>query len=411
MLYLLPFALAWTMTLAPASTASATPPCIDAMNSLLQQENFSGVIAASEQCRAQTQHPRTHYLTGVAHMALNHPALAVPEFRKYLADVTAGEPVRLRSIATVRLEEAVASTGVVVLRVTGASALKAIVALTVQPVDATGQKIDIPHSALESRELDGLLRLDPGQYRVTLTRDAGSSSVHVVTVRAGQEAVLEVPLLPNPLPTSPQPAPAPAPRPRLPTRAWVAATASAGGASGAVGLAVSSLGWLRGKHQLSADPAMCSPIDELDQCRGNIAAAMRIRGAGAGLLGAGVGALVGGLTALETRANRRVLAWRIESGLGGALSLAGAIALGVGLRGFNESNTDASLGALLWGNSYAAQISAQGRTYLLGAGLVGAGISLSATAVVALLLERRVPRRAGVATRWQLRAQGLAVSF
>lgn len=409
MAYLLPVALAWTMNFAPASTTPAVPPCIDEMNSLLQREDFAGVIAASERCWAETQHPRNYYLTGVAHMALRHPALAVSEFRKYLAEDTAGEPARLRSIATVRLEEAEAQTGVVVLRVTRTAASEEIVAVAVQPANATGQTLDISTSSLESRDMDRLLRLDPGQYQVTVTHDAGSRGVHDVTVRAGQETILEVPLPPDVAPRNSQPAPAP--QPRFPTRAWVSATGGVGGAGVAVGLALSSLGWVRGKQQFSADPAMCSPIDELDRCRGNIAASMRMRGAGAGLLGAGVGALVGGLTALETRANRRVLAWRIESGLGGALSLAGAIVLGVGLRGFNQSNTDASADALLWEDSYAAQVSAQGRMYLLGAGFLGAGISLSATAVVALLFERRMRPRAGVAARWQLRAQGLAVSF
>ena len=408
MIYFHPVALAWAMSTAPAATARVVPPCIDEVNLLLQQEEFSGVITAAERCSAATRHPRNLYLTGVAHMGLGHPARAIREFRKYLADETAGEPVRLRHIATVRIEEAEAQTGVLVLRMARTSGAEAIVALAVEPVDATGEKLDTTSSALESRDTDLLVRLDPGQYHVTVTHNAGARSVHDVTMRAGQETVLQVPARPS----VPRPAPALAPpQPRFPGRTLVAATASAGGASAAVGLALSSLGWLRGDQQLSADPSMCSTIDELDVCRGNVAAATRMRGAGAGLLGAGVGALVGGLTAIETRADRRVLAWRIEAGLGGALSLAGAIALGVGLRGFNKSNTDASPDALLWESRYTAQISAQSRTYLLGAGLVGAGISLSATAAVALLLERRFPRRAGVATRWQLRAQGLAFSF
>jgi len=406
--YLSPLLLLLMSARPPVVAPPVVPPCVEGVNSLLQREDFAGVLLAADRCGVQTAHPRVFYFAGVARIGRGQYALAILELQRYLADDAPDEPKRLREVAGSRLVQAKAQSVPVLLRIAeiaGQDRLR----VTAEPEAQGGEPIRTPLTALEERDGDRVLWLDPGRYRVTV--GGGSSQLTAtrsLTVAAGTgEIVLDVSF------EAPVVAPPPPPPPVsvFPRRPWFAATGSAGGLNVLAGLSMVSVGSLRANRQLDAREASCKPIDEIGRCRGVLAEAVTLRGAGAGLLGAGLGVFAGGLTALVSGPSQQKLAWRIEAGLGGGVFVAGAVLLGVGLRGFNQLNIDASPDALLWETEYKTAVGARANQYTFGAGLLGAGVGLCATAVLGLLVQRLAPAKAAVAGRWQLRGQRLTVAF
>lgn len=389
-----------------AAAPPAVPPCVEEVNALLQLEDFAGVLLAAERCRVKTAHPRAFYFAGVARIGLGQHAHAILELRRYLASDAPDEPKRLREVAGSRLVQAKAQAVSVLLRASldGEDEIR----VTAEPELQSGEPIRTPWTALEERDGGRVLWLDPGRYRVTIRGGGQLTAMRPLTVVAGgAEIVLNVSLVAPVVPV----APPPPPPPLFPRRPWFAATGSLGGVNVLAGLSMLSVGSLRAKRQLDASEASCKPIDELGRCREAFTAAVTLQGAGAGILGAGMGVLAGSLTALVPDPNRRRLVWKIEAGIGGGVSLAGAVLLGVGLRNFNHLNTNASSAALLWGEEYRDKVSERANQYFVGAWLVGVGIGLGTTAALGLLVQRLVPIKTAVAVRWQVRPQGFAIAF
>ncbi len=392
---------------APAAALPAAPPCVDETTNLLQRKEFASALTAAEHCLARTEHPRSLYLAGVAHLALGQHAQAILVLQRYLAEDARGEPERLRAIADSRLEQAKTLAVPVLLRIVPAIADGEASVVARHEADERAP-IQTPIASLKERAGGRVLWLDPGAYQVTVRVEGRLPATRSVTVDVGTTELVFNALLQRPVATPAPPPPSPPPAPPFPRRRWLALTGAAGGMQVVTGLSMVALGWVRSTQQLDMGAANCMPILALDRCRDRLARGVTLRGAGAGLLGAGLGTLVGGLTALVPRPARRELAWKIEVGVGGGMLLAGAVLLG-GLRGFNHLNTDASPDALLWEARFKNGAIGSAGWYALGGGLVGAGIGLGASAALGLLVQQLVPARSAAA--WPVRSQGLAIAF
>jgi hypothetical protein len=383
----------------------AVPPCVDEVSTLLQREAFADAIVAAAECGAKTAHPRCFYLAGVARIALGQHAHAILQLQRYMAEDAPDEPKRLRDVARSRLDQAKALAVPMLLRI---DAGDGEISVRAAREEQGGEPLETPLTALEERDGSRVLWLDPGRHRITVDGEGYLRATRAVTLVVGAPQVVLNLSLRAPVAAA---VPPPPPVKVFPQRAWFALTGAVGGMNVLAGVSMLSLGWVRGNHQLDMSAASCRPIDPIDRCRGAFAKAVTLNGAGAGFLGAGLGVLTGGLTALVRGPSGRKLAWRVEAALGGGVLLAGAVLLGVSLRGFNQVNTDASLDAQLWEVEYKYAVSARGNQYTVGAGLVGAGVGLGASAALGLLVQRFVPANTTAAGRWQVRPQGLAVAF
>ena len=404
--YLSPLLMVAMSARPPAVTPPVVPSCIEEVNTLLQREDFAGVLLAAERCGAQTAHPRVFYFAGVARIGLGQYALAILELQRYLADDAPSEPKRLREVAGSRVVQAKAQSVPVRLRIAGIAGEDEI-RVTAEPETQSGEPVRTPLTALEERDDARVLWLDPGRYRVTVGGGQLTARQSLTVVSGAEEIVLNMSLEAPVVVVAPLPPPVAV----FPRRPWLAVTGATGGVSVLVGLSLFSLGWVRRNRQLGTNATSCQSITELDRCRGIVADVLTEFGAGAGLLGAGLGVLASSLTVLVKDQNRRKLVWRIEAGIGGGALLAGAVLLGVGLRSFNHVNTDASSQALLWGEEYTDRANAAANQYNAGAGLVGVGIGLGTTAALGLLVQRLVPAKAAAAGRWQIRPQGFSIAF
>ena len=120
---------------------------------------------------------------------------------------------------------------------------------------------------------------------------------------------------------------------------------------------------------------------------------------GAALLGAGAGALVGGLSGLVGAESARHKLWTAEAIAGGVLTGGGVALLAYGSAYFSTANTREP-----WPQ---ADVGRGGQLYVLGAGLLGGGLGLAATAATGLIVEL-VQRRTG---RRSARVSGGALRF
>lgn len=387
---------------APEGAPPSVPPCIAEIVAHSQREAYAEMLLAANRCEEATHHPRTQYYAGIAHLGLQHYAQAILRFRRYLGE-SAAEPSRLRDVADARLAQAMQAAGSVTLVIT-------------PPVDPSGVRVEVQPEAtssfavgleqLEAGDDGARLWLDPGSQRIEV-RGKGTSVVRKIFVSAGENTSLEIALAPKP---QPKPVAPTYTRPVFPRRPWFSAISVASGASVVAGVALIPIGQLQLRGVANYSPAVCEPGPELNTCRDSLARAANLRGLGAATLGAGLGVLVGGVTALVSTQTARTRAWWGEFGGGLALSLTGAVLLGVSHGRFNRANTDASENALLWEDTrYDRTLSYSAGGYAAGAGLLGAGVGLVASAAAGLLVQRYGKTR--YARRWQLQPHGVVVKF
>ena len=105
----------------------------------------------------------------------------------------------------------------------------------------------------------------------------------------------------------------------------------------------------------------------------------------------------------------RKLAWSAELGLGGALGIAGVALLTVGLQNYNDENTSTTTPPTPWAD-HREKASPHASVYAVGAGFMGAGVGLMASAAAGLITRRFAPRRPALA-RWQVHPQGVLLRF
>jgi len=195
----------------------------------------------------------------------------------------------------------------------------------------------------------------------------------------------------------------------FPRRPWLTLTGVVAGGTLLAGLVTLPVGTIRGNRRLDADPDSCEEGLELDRCRYLFADATALRGTGAGLLGAGLGTAAGGVTGLLATDRARKIAWSAEVGLGGALGIAGAVLLAAGLNNFDRVNASTEASPTPWAEHREA-VRSPANVYSFGAGFLGAGVGLMASAAAGLITQRFAPRKQTLA-RWQVHPQGVVLRF
>lgn len=392
----------------PAPSGAEVDRCVQTMGDLLQRENFADVVEAAILCEKEAGHPRIDYFFGIAHLALGHPSLTIEALERYLANESKSEPEALRERARGRLEQAKEQAGRVLLRVLPTLPLDKVY-ITVRHERDEKPRSEKPIGTRETIDGRVAVWLDPGRSRITVRAAGFIPAERELEVAAGvHDVILDLTLGVRP-PSQPSPRPEPRPEGVFPRRPWLIAAGATGGAFAVGGLVMlPTSGALAGQRLESQQD--CVSDAGLDQCRQQLARLTGFRGVGAGLAGAGLAALAGGMTALLPRPGLRRTAWLVEAGVGIALAAAGVTSLTFGLRSFNAVNLDSSAGALRWEEAYRQEIAAHTRVYLLGAGLLGAGVGLGIAATVGLVVSQRF-RSAKYAKRWQLAHEGIIVRF
>lgn len=385
-------------------SALATPPvapvpaCVKELGEIQQRNDFQTLVASAERCRAETGHPRTHYFVGVGQLGLEHRGHAIVALRHYEREA-AEEPARIREVAALRLQQAVDEAGSLALQLVPAPAGE--VNIVAEREDQEEPTLLVPLGILPSAPEGALLSLDRGRYRIKAVA-AGYTSAEVTVVVDGQKIVVR--LVPRAAPHRPPPPPTEVMFPRRP---WYAATLAGAGILVVTGAPSLAFGATRLTRVLRRSEDLCAPIEALNGCRRDVAAAVTLRGVAAGLLGAGLGVTAGSLVARLSQKGQRRLAWSIGAAAGGVLALVGATVLGTSLRTFNTLNND-NTARLLWGDLYRDSMRSLSTSYTAGAGLFGAGLGLGVSSAVGLFLNSRTNPRS---TRWQLQPQGVALRF
>lgn len=210
---------------------------------------------------------------------------------------------------------------------------------------------------------------DDAEQRVEITRDAGQKVALTLKVAAVAP------------PTEPVTGPATTDRsvpPEVARRAKIG-VAAVGGVAAVAGIAVLAVGAKQRGGLATCD----RPDDNFLACKQDLAAGLRMRDAGAAVLGGGIGLLAGGLTWISRDAATRRKAWIAEAAVGGLALVGGAAWLSVSSLNFNKANTGA---VTSWPDHYAASNAgghaAAAAVFGLGAGLVGG-------AITGLIIQRR----------------------
>ena len=138
-----------------------------------------------------------------------------------------------------------------------------------------------------------------------------------------------------------------------------------------------------GAAKRGGDGTCDRPEDNFLACKQDLAADLRMRDAGAGLLGAGVGVLAGGLTWIARDAKTRRKAWTAQAILGGLAIAGGAAWLSTSSIAFNRANNGFVAD---WGEYYGGR-NAVG--HAASASVFGLGVGLVAGSALGLALQRK----------------------
>lgn len=391
------------LTLAPPTAPPpSTPACVQELTPLLQRQEFDALRVAAESCRRSTDHPRTWYYEGLAHLALGRPELAIFSLRKYVQSDAPDEPTRMRENAQTRLEQARAQT--------------ALVELQIQPVSAEFdtrveiERADWPEplavfvSELDASDGRARLALPPGSYIFRAARAGLTPTQRAVTIDAAGDTVSVTLSLRSRLPPPPSP-PKEAP---FPSRRWAGGWGGAGGAVLVIGAPMLAVG---GRRSQATQPNCPASPQTIDRCRADLASSNMLRAAGGAFLGSGLGLLLGGLTGLAPRSDQRRKAWTAEAAVGGVAALSGIILLGVASRSFNRINNDTDPAVPAWGYDFRVSLLPSERGFFSGAVLLGLGFGLGTSALLGLVSPKWLARSARVQARWHLHADGFRLEF
>jgi hypothetical protein len=277
--------------------------------------------------------------------------------------------------------------------------------VTLQRMTLAAQPVQCPLSGAGACTL----RLEPGDWEVTVAAPGYQRYTEKVTLGAQPTASFAVALVPT-VAAAPAPAPTPAPvtadtappPPEPPAKPeivpkHVRLKLSTGLIAGGIPLFIGglALGVTGSNNYQDRQTAGASSAELL--------APIRMRTAGIGLVGAAVGLWATGLTA-EYDVKPR--AWYAELGVGGALLLSGTIWTAVGTARWNQNN----IRAFSCGNSEGLDCFSSHR---MAAGFfLGAGAALVAGSTLGLLVHRkyrRLPQRAALSPYFAGGGAGLVV--
>ncbi len=227
------------------------------------------------------------------------------------------------------------------------------------------------------------LQLDPGFWTLRAQADGHQANEQRVEISKGKTATVGLELAPAPKDTSPSVIPTDTPqRPRMVPPAVVRrhklGFGVAGGVVAAAGIGVVALGSVQ-----MGNARDCTGTH--DTCAGDFSRGVTNRGAGLTVLGGGLGLIAGSLPWLARDAKVRKKAWIAEAAIGGALTVAGLVALGLTRQSFFDSLDSGKTDAKAVGN-------------VAGAVLFGLGIGTAVSAVTGLLVQRHHLRKVEVGT-------------
>lgn len=377
------------------SLAIAPPPaCVREATEALARGETEVAARRGEACHAEEGHAQGLLLASQAWLQAGRLAHARLDAERFLALGTGSKSVR--KVAELVRDTATQRSGTAWLAVSPAA--------TGDAGTITATRADPGWPTLRARwdelGVDGdaaTLVLDPGAWAVTIARPGFHELTIEVTCAEGQVTTIAADLIP----ADSGPAPGPATATEAPRRRgrWAIAGGAIGGAAMIGGAAIYAAGFrpLAGVFQGMS----CGPDASTDRCRRPIAGLLERTAGGAAMLGAGAGVLVGGLSGLVRDESARHKLWMAEAIVGG-VATGGAIALlARGSAYFSTANTDDP-----WPRALVAR---GGELYVAGAGLVGAGLGLAATAATGLIVELVQRRSARRTARW--RFDGVALRF
>jgi hypothetical protein len=366
-------------------------PCVRAASEALERGEFEAAGLRGEACH---RHGEARGLVFAAQGWLRAGRLARASLaaRKFMAFGPATDRRGKRSAKLV-LDAVAEQAGTIRLALAPAVSGGESVVVTAERLDPPAAPFKVGWEELD--EGDGAsVALEPGTWALTLARPAYAERRIEVTSAAGQVTTVAVDMVAETGEVASSP-PKVVDRRR---RGWaiaapaVAVPASAGGAA-LLAVGLPPLGQVYGDMS-------CQTGGDVDGCRRPAAGLTERSAGGAALLGAGLGVAVAGFSGLVRRDSLRRRLWIGEAVAGGALAIGGAVLLTYGGTEFAAFNTAAA-----WD---AGRTARAGRFYVGGAGLLGAGLGLAATAGVGLVAEAIGRRRRPVA---RVRLRGGVVRF
>lgn len=337
--------------------------------------------------RDYPEEPRFLYNAGTTRYAAGHYAQALVHFNAYAARGDISEADRKDA----RAQQGEARNRVAsvhwTIRTPVRGPIRVSVRRTVRGVPDLRSSLDFTATATA----DGaalVVQLEPGTWSLSARSDDGKPVDRGFEVRglAAQSFSLDLPA-PNipararpiaaPPPTVPREDPTPPPQDRHPARVAVPV---AGGVTAVTGAALLAVGLAR------RDRLASCPGDDVRPCKTDLARAIGLRDAGAGLLGAGAGLLVGGLTWKIHDPAARKRAWVVEGVVGGLAVGGGLIGVALGVRTYNAAHAGVT-------DDWQPYFSGPGRAPLLtaSAAILGLGVGLFTGSIVGLTSQRRLP--------------------
>jgi hypothetical protein len=388
-------AIATLLLLAPPQV----PPCVEELGALLQREDFDALLAAATPC----EHPRALYFTGIAQLAKGEPSRAIEALQRYVEGEADGEPPRLREIAALRLEQAIAELGVVEVTVEPSPG-DGDIRLTIER-EGGGEPAVTFLSTLEQRDGRPILRLPPGRYIITAARVGYLPTRSEFAIEAAGTVSVSISMKLRPRPA---PQPLGPKEPEFPRRQWAAIWGGIGGGAVVVGVQLVVVGTRRSSDLLDQPIVGAAAIDS---ARADLARGTMLRAGGAGTLATGLGLMVGGLSGLAATERARKAAWTAEVSVAGVLMVVGAGLLGTAASSFKVINNSTTPTQDPWGPAFESRLTPSMRGVISGAALLGAGVGLGLSATLGLVSRKLLRPKPGVAARWQFQADGLTVSF
>lgn len=375
--------------------AAPPPPCVREATEALARGETEAAARAGEACFEAEGHAQGLLLASQAWLQAGRLAHARLDAERFLSLRTGAKSAR--RVAEMVRDTATQRSGTAWLAVSPAVAGDAGT-LTATRADPAWPPLRARWDELGVDEGAATLVLDPGAWTVAISRPGFQELRVEVSCAEGQVTTIAADLLPVDS-GPPQDPPAERGAGRGGRRAWAIAGGTIGGAAVVGGAAIYAASFrpLAGVFQGMS----CGPDASTDLCRRPIAGLVERTAGGAAMLGAGAGVLVGGLSGLVREESARHKLWTAEAIAGGVLTGGAVALLAYGSTYFSTANTDDP-----WPR---AAVARGGEFYVAGAGLLGAGLGLAATAASGLIVELVQRRSARRAARW--RWGGAALRF
>lgn len=375
--------------------AFAPPPaCVREATELLARGEAEAAAVRGEACFADEGHAQGLLLASQAWLQAGRLAYARVDADRFLALKTGAKPAR--RVAELVRETATGRAGTMRLAVSPAVSPGEPVSLTATQPGRPGEPLRVRWDEVAGGAGEASLALDPGAWELTIARPGYELRRIELTCAEGQVTTIAVDLTPEDGGPPPEVLARRADEARR-RRGWGIAGAAIGGPAivgGAVMLGIGLPAFGAVFNGMS-----CGTGASVDGCRRPLAGLAERTAGGAALLGAGAGALVGGLSGLVGAESARHKLWTAEAIAGGVLTGGGVALLAYGSAYFSTANTREP-----WPQ---ADVGRGGQLYVLGAGLLGGGLGLAATAATGLIVEL-VQRRTG---RRSARVSGGALRF